>query len=808
MKKNIIWLTISFSIAIIIGVIGFFLSEIIKKPAEIKDSEAKYITTLKKAPKDNAPLNHNPLDVISYILWKVENTNSFMVTTTGEAKASIATQKIANERIVIGKKAMVSTISSGLINTAKQKYYANNKVLIREYEKLDGINVTWKNTEPECISYEEMISKMGWLPWQANGYIICNDTYLNKDNIKIESLNNDLYKVSFDLNPDGDYAPFWYRREILSTSNSTMIPRFEKIHIDFTFDKEYRLIYQDFKESYYVKSVGITALTESTMRDEFKYDNIEFNPNYLSYFDNYKDMIPKEYDGEKLLSDDNATILVSSLQNGKDDLLLDLNIDINSSKLEGNALINISDLKNIKVMIKINDLLEMEYIDNNIYLNLLNLKLKGSKDDIKNIINKININTSNIDINSILDIINNGELIENGNNRKISFKLDILGININVLADIEKNEDSYILNSLNISLDVLNNNINLSIKKGNKTFTNKDYTDYYEINKIDESVYNLINALIATTAFKDFEISGNINMNISFLGFELNAILSVNAKIKVENGKPIIHINFDMDKMDQLLKSLVKTNKLDIYYKDKYIYIHKVESTTLDVYELKIDYHTFLGNIKYYLVEFGMGLTPGLIDGFINNEKKTIDLSKVLNDYSYSDNKNNIKLDLKELLSNDNFGILDLTLVTSNVDNKLSLAGIENLNVSILGLVTVKIDSLSLANINNGKITNVDMTDLESYINSYTKDIDKEYKNNEFYKNVNHKITFVLYDKNVVSNAEANTDIVYPLVEEIMIDGKAYVFEGWYKDRNYTIKYTNTKATEDITLYAKYIIKQ
>ena len=76
MKKNIIRLTISFGIAIIIGVIGFFLSEIIKKPAEIKDSEAKYITTLKEAPKDNAPLNHNPLDVISYILW---NISSFMV---------------------------------------------------------------------------------------------------------------------------------------------------------------------------------------------------------------------------------------------------------------------------------------------------------------------------------------------------------------------------------------------------------------------------------------------------------------------------------------------------------------------------------------------------------------------------------------------------------------------------------------------------------------------------------------------------------------------------------------------------------
>lgn len=291
-KKKIILFSILGSILIITTIVSIYFIIAANKPkAKIKESEEKYETALNENALEGDPKNHAATDVISYLLWKVENTSSFKVITTGNAKASIANQTIYNERIVINKQAMVSTTSSGLISVAKQKFYSDNKVLIRDASKVDGVNTAWKEDEPECVSYDEMINRYGWLPWKANGYVICDETYLNKESIKVEDYEGGLYKVAFDLNPDDDKAPFWYRREILTTSNSTMAPIFKTIHIDLIFNKDYQIIYQDFQEAYEVERF-FKVLTTTTVRDEFSYDNISFNQSYLSFFDKYKNLTP------------------------------------------------------------------------------------------------------------------------------------------------------------------------------------------------------------------------------------------------------------------------------------------------------------------------------------------------------------------------------------------------------------------------------------------------------------------------------------------------------------------------------------
>ena len=1051
-KKKIISLLIKILASAIIAVIAFFLSELIKKPAKIDDAVAKYVTELKAAPNDSDPMQHKPEEVISYVLWKSSNTNKFKVKTTGEVKASIATQKVLNERIVINNQAMLSTISTGLINTGKQRFYSNNKVLIRNYEKLDGINTTWKNENPECVTYNEIINRYGWLPFQANGYIICNETYLNKDKMKIESLDNNLFKISVDLNPDGGYAPFWYRREILTTSNSTIIPDFKYIHIDFTFDKDYRLIYQDFKEAYNVKSIGITALTESILHDEFTYDNIEFNQDYLNYFNGYKDLEPEKTDENTIIPEDNASMIMSSLQNGINDVLLDLNLSINETKLDGNALINISDLKNIKLMLKITDSLELDYLNDNLYLNLYGYKIKATKEEINNIIKAFNLDTTKLDFNNILNDINSGKLTENGNNRKIEFVINLFGNKINVNADIDKIDNGYLLNSINLNLNILNQDINILLKRGNIEFIEKDYSNYssindlekiidkitniinkkefntkidislnnqngkyldilgtfklklydnykfdfeldlnitkynknddiqkhfiniklisdeyykthninsesmifinyrtiensdsilkikiplnkvlsiintitkvlgIQINKLDQySNYNfenldltqirslfinllpkinfnldlanliqeikndngkfnlklklnnineslninislndngninlgltdfyiyhysdidylkldineisltdeeisinpnndegyydfsdldkLLNGIIASTTYKDYSLGLNLDINISLFGSEINEKIPVNAKIKIEDKKPTIYISFNLSGLN-LIKSLIKADKLNIYYKDEYVYINRIDSTN-DVYDLKIHYKTFLGNIKYYLVEFGMGLTPGIIGGISgSSEKITFDAGQLINGYSYLDNKYNFKIDLKQLLSNDKLGILNFDLILSNINDNLSLSKIEDIKLSVFGLLSVNIDSISLLNLNENKLMEVDMNELNTYVSNYNKNIDIEYKNNEIDKNINHKIKFVLYDKNIEFSDEVNKDIVFPAVENVVVSEKEYTFDGWYIDRELTIKYTNTKVeNKDLILYAKY----
>ena len=134
---------------------------------------------------------------------------------------------------------------------------------------------------------------------------------MNKDEIKLEVLDNGLYKIAFNLNPEPDYGPFWYRREILTNSGSTIIPEFISIHIEFTFDKNYTLIYQDFVEEYKVKAMGVEAVTKTNCHDAFTYDNISYNPEYIDYFNKYKDLTPKEFDEntELVIEDDIASMI-------------------------------------------------------------------------------------------------------------------------------------------------------------------------------------------------------------------------------------------------------------------------------------------------------------------------------------------------------------------------------------------------------------------------------------------------------------------------------------------------------------------
>ena len=221
MKKSLgFWLKIL--IAVVIGVICYFIASFNKAPIEIKDTDAKYMSRLVEAPTDGSlPTEHSATDVIAYSLWKATNSN-YRLETTGETKAAIATQKINIKRVIKDKKATVETVSAGLITVAGQKLYADNKVYMRGASKISGNNVTWSNDAPEVITYNEMIRRVGWLPFQANGYIISDDTILNKEELKVEKIENDLYKVSFDLNCAPDYAPFWYRREIVYDTNSTM----------------------------------------------------------------------------------------------------------------------------------------------------------------------------------------------------------------------------------------------------------------------------------------------------------------------------------------------------------------------------------------------------------------------------------------------------------------------------------------------------------------------------------------------------------------------------------------------------------
>nr|MCR5647737.1 hypothetical protein [Acholeplasmatales bacterium] len=457
LRTKIILIITTLVVAGVGGFGAYILTEANKAPAVIEDSDAKFQTTLKEAPTDGSlPTEHSPEDVIAYCLWTVANTKEFKVITTGVANASIATQQIANERVVKNGRAMISTVSSGMVKVAKQRFFHDNTVLLRDADKIDGVNVVWKDQIPECISYNGNIKRYGWLPFQANGYIICSETYLDRNNIVLTDNNDGTYSIVFDLNPAEDKAPFNYRREILTNSSSTMIPKFEKIHIEFTINAKYQILKQDIQEEYTVKSMGIEALTVTDCHDVFTYEDVEFNPEFLAYFESYKDLVAPtdgdDSDGDITINteDDVMTMVVSSLQNGNEDVNLKVNVNINdNTNLDILASLNISDLNNVKVKAKLDDLF-IEY-NNDIYLKLGDLKLKGSIDDITNLLSGLSLSSgseSALDVNQILADLNGSEVIKNGNNIIINTKLNLLGIELPIKFDLNKDDNGYSINSI------------------------------------------------------------------------------------------------------------------------------------------------------------------------------------------------------------------------------------------------------------------------------------------------------------------------------------------------------------------------
>ena len=107
-----------------------------------------------------------------------------------------------------------------------------------------------------------------------------------------------------------------------------------------------------------------------------------------------------------------------------------IKLKLNDKELNGNIALNISDLSNVKVNANINGI-EVDYIDNNLYLTIGELKLKCDIPYITSLIPSNDLESS-LDVNQILADLNSSNIVEDGNNKHITSTLNLLGINLNL----------------------------------------------------------------------------------------------------------------------------------------------------------------------------------------------------------------------------------------------------------------------------------------------------------------------------------------------------------------------------------------
>ena len=281
MKKKIIITILSISLLVIISISIYFVIASNKKPITYNNEQTDDKTDV-LPPVNNIEDNDSKTNIAN-ALYNISLKESFKTTTTGSSKALFFTQQIRDERIIVGSKAIVTTISVGIVKLGKQKYLNKDlkKALIRDYQTVSETDVTWKTDDPEEITFDEYINRYGTLPFEASAYIISNDTIKTiSDTVKVEE---NMYKIELELKPNE--AAFWYKHEIATDSGSTIEPDFEYVKLVYYLDSNINILKIDVEEKYKVESMGFNTTATTNRTEVFEYDNIKFREEDLAYFE-------------------------------------------------------------------------------------------------------------------------------------------------------------------------------------------------------------------------------------------------------------------------------------------------------------------------------------------------------------------------------------------------------------------------------------------------------------------------------------------------------------------------------------------
>ncbi len=563
MKKKIIFLSIFIFLLAIGGVAAFYFTKANQKPIVYGDGEvAKYKTDTRPVPTDGTtPLDHDAYANVAYILWLLEHTNQYSSLTEGTAVSVGQKQTIYNHRRVNGKEQLVDTISSGLVTLGKQKYFKDGKVLIRDYISKNGNDIQWKTEEPECISNSQYIVRYGWLPTQATAYIICKDTILEISDITV--LEDGNYSIQLSLNPDRDYAPFWYQREVATNAASLSEAKFSSIKVEYIFDAAWRVLQVNTQEKYTVtpKVAPITVNCDTNITESFTYEKPDFGA-ALDYFEQYKDLKPS--DGEDITPPEENTplsyITGSLLGGDSKEHFFKIDMKINDRILEGKLALDISDLNDVSVKVSLGGL-QVVYASKEVYIDYHTIKLKCNIEEATIILRPLleelfygenpSEITSGFDVNQIMSDINAATMVETEEQVTLNVNLNLMGISLPLVFDIHKSKDELDLISIkaNINLSEYALDVNIT-KQDNITFKpiEGEYNDVSNLDFIIEDATKILKnkkfILNFAAEYNDFSFEGTAYISTEKDNpIQLNLVISNAEKNILENLSLIYYSN-------------------------------------------------------------------------------------------------------------------------------------------------------------------------------------------------------------------------------------------------------------------------
>ena len=356
----------------------------------------------------------------------------------------------------------------------------------------------------------------------------------------------------------------------------------------------------------------------------------------------------------------------------------------------------------------------------------------------------------------------------------------------------------------------------------------KDYIDISSIN-------SLVEAFLNTAMLNDFHIKGSFKVKMNVIGITINETINYEVIIKLFDKVPTIIVKFYnipviVGVNNDVPYSFGDTDggynrNLTYYIDNKNVYMYREEkvsrfASSSQTFEKKLMTSTdaFLDDFYYYLLQEGFGFNSSIIDSIksgVGSGNRTIDLAKLLKNYSYNDTNNlyTLTLSLAELTGNNDLKDLTLSIGTTELENKKYISNLYlnvDIEVSVLSL-SINTSDTTLVDI----LGSVSVDEALNYIDNYIYLMDELYiaRNGSWEKanEINYSINYNFNQSNLESITQTykyNDVIDYPSFNKLInINNKYYKFIAWFSDESlsdeYLFTYTNMPRG-DYNLYAKW----
>ncbi|MGM9971205.1 MAG: leucine-rich repeat protein, partial [Anaeroplasmataceae bacterium] len=329
----------------------------------------------------------------------------------------------------------------------------------------------------------------------------------------------------------------------------------------------------------------------------------------------------------------------------------------------------------------------------------------------------------------------------------------------------------------------------------------------------------LTEALVNNASEKMFTISGTVTMTALSL-YDVDVPVKIDVLVD-DNGIPIVHANIDMSSIGLLATAITSKKVVDIYYINSYVYIHRKDNNGKE-YKIKIHIDTFMDDIMYYMLDYSLGLSDTILDSINNSSAEGdgfVDASKCVKSASIGTDTFSFVFDMVELADNSSLGDMEVTIKSSDVlvtdDNgnsefKPMITSISKFKFNMVSVIDLKSSDLKLSNIaensdGNLVVNDVDMSSLYTYVDDFNANfnVDEKYYYNGSWTSqgkITHSVIFNMagITDNIVYQYAEGTYISFPEFEDDVVkveteDGiKYYKILGWYKDKSYQNKVTET----------------